>query len=1445
MKDKFKKDKKSLILMGYSLCLILILVIGGVITNNSINTLSNRAYAPANANFSDDALYRCVVDAYNEENDASMSYNTNLTDAQLQSITKLECTNAGVSDVRGLNKLSNLKELDLANNNITYFGGESSTFSSLSGLKKLVLDNNKLDGAGQIYMMKGDLEYLSLKNNSASSLGAWTDPSLVGMSKLKYLNVANNEFSTMNLTQTTNLEELDASNNQLKNIDLSNNNNLIPSKVDISGNDFETDNYVINDGAAHSGVLVSSVTVPSSWTISTSPYYNVWRVSWTLPDNDVASLSNGPSGYRITPKGIGNATATGTAANNAFTTKCNVHSVDVAVDNEKYATDGSKYIWVGSDATKTEEQILSNLSIRNNNSNDVEYHFSNGSDVINDEVKLSLEYNGNVFAEVPVYGGVSTSELYDVDEDYILFKDEPIKVSGDSSTKPVTISKGLTVFTSNGYVHIRNTNAIVKRYVEVDYTSSKYDLPVDEDYIWIGADNITTANVNNTTSKQKCYFIYNNNDAILTLYYKKIDSQSIDPSSDPKIKTWDIIGWSSDKYDYVESNIEGYDFLVNTKEDSSIDSNNIIENIRVTNGTVSRKPASLNYPGVYPDDFVIKANKDNKIIKEFHTVSFYSDKYSSYLNKDYIDVKSDELSVDDFSTSVEGSVYFKIKDNILYVDDDEGEGSTYKQWDIVSYKSDKYDLDGNYIFVGADDSIETITSNITSTNIDIVKNDYNQLEFRHGDEVIKTMDIVHCDSSYYDLSKKYIFTGTMSNEFIKSKIDYDDANSSLDIEGDNLVLKPSNSDQPIKTWKLVRCVTDGYVIGKSYAIQKPTYSASDIEVINGSYGGVNRGYINISYNGETKEVPVINFVSTNNKYDLEKTFTGNHDSYIYVGTGYLDTSNIRLWFQTYTDVTEQLADTFELNVANDEVTATIGGEYVYSWKIVKVSSEYEMQQGFIFVNNEDLDINKMYVTFDIIPFGFKVVDGALYYGNVYAVPYGSTDRWSIINIKSNKYNIGKDTITINDDEFDIDNIDVQVPSSVTYTHSYNNGQYTITVNDGTSSSGYTKTYSVENSKFKDNNLYKCVVDEYNSENSTHVGYDEALSTEQLASLTKLSCDGTGKSDSEKVLNTTGIELLTGIRSLNLEHNHITSIDLSHNTNLSNTLKLGYNHISSLDLSHNPDIQGIEVQSNQLTTLNVSNMSNLKTLDASSNSLASINLPVQDKVKGLQLSANNLESIDVSHYTALESLRITGNKLTSIDVSNNTALQTIDVSNNKLTSLDLSHNTALMTDGVSNREVKISGNQYHKNIDIDLDVPTEINSPVKIPTHLNWPTPTYTLESPSYATIDGNMITAQKVGTFGLTGSVEGKYIFTMTCAADGDYYTEVNPEKYDLGNHYLFVEGSFNISDAIATKGAAEAQYDENDSIAKVVVGDQVINQWDVLSIESDTYTIVDNKIYV
>lgn len=46
---------------------------------------------PANKYFDDDNFYKCVVDAYNKENNTSIPYTQNLSDSQLGSIKNVNC----------------------------------------------------------------------------------------------------------------------------------------------------------------------------------------------------------------------------------------------------------------------------------------------------------------------------------------------------------------------------------------------------------------------------------------------------------------------------------------------------------------------------------------------------------------------------------------------------------------------------------------------------------------------------------------------------------------------------------------------------------------------------------------------------------------------------------------------------------------------------------------------------------------------------------------------------------------------------------------------------------------------------------------------------------------------------------------------------------------------------------------------------------------------------------------------------------------------------------------------------------------------------------------------------------------------------------------------------------------------------------------------------------
>ena len=80
---------------------------------------------PANKYFDDDNFYRCVVDAYNRENNTSIPYTQSLSDSQLGSIKRVECNGFRVSDdtkvksAKGVEKLTALTSLDVGWNQLT------------------------------------------------------------------------------------------------------------------------------------------------------------------------------------------------------------------------------------------------------------------------------------------------------------------------------------------------------------------------------------------------------------------------------------------------------------------------------------------------------------------------------------------------------------------------------------------------------------------------------------------------------------------------------------------------------------------------------------------------------------------------------------------------------------------------------------------------------------------------------------------------------------------------------------------------------------------------------------------------------------------------------------------------------------------------------------------------------------------------------------------------------------------------------------------------------------------------------------------------------------------------------------------------------------------------------------------------------------------------------
>ena len=195
----------------------------------------------------------------------------------------------------------------------------------------------------------------------------------------------------------------------------------------------------------------------------------------------------------------------------------------------------------------------------------------------------------------------------------------------------------------------------------------------------------------------------------------------------------------------------------------------------------------------------------------------------------------------------------------------------------------------------------------------------------------------------------------------------------------------------------------------------------------------------------------------------------------------------------------------------------------------------------------------------------------------------------------------------------------------------------ITASDTFADTTYTST------EFPDSGFFSCVKQAAGITDTSATSITEA----QAKGIALLSCD-----NSYQINNTTGIELLTGLKNVNI----------SKQTNL-----------TALDFSHNPGITNLSVNNNsKLTSVKLGQQSGLSDLNINNNDkLTSVELDGVASLKNLWIHHNALTSLDVSHNTNLESLYASNNHLTGIDLSANSKLTQAYLYGNDFTSLDVS------------------------------------------------------------------------------------------------------------------------------------------------------------------------------
>ena len=145
---------------------------------------------------------------------------------------------------------------------------------------------------------------------------------------------------------------------------------------------------------------------------------------------------------------------------------------------------------------------------------------------------------------------------------------------------------------------------------------------------------------------------------------------------------------------------------------------------------------------------------------------------------------------------------------------------------------------------------------------------------------------------------------------------------------------------------------------------------------------------------------------------------------------------------------------------------------------------------------------------------------------------------------------------------------------------------------------------------------------------------------------------------------TGLAALTGLRRLDLSHNHLQHLDLSNQRQLTD-LRASHNQIKQAIL---PDqLRIIDLANNRLEQLDLTNASDLITLDISNNRLRQVDIH-STAVESVYADNNRLRVWNLKDPSDLEVVSLRDNQIEVFDLTGAIRLKFLDLSNNPLHAL---------------------------------------------------------------------------------------------------------------------------------------------------------------------------------
>ena len=502
---------------------------------------------PANKYFDDDKFYKCVVDAYNKENKASIPYTQSLSDSQLGSIKKVIVSDyAEVKSAKGVEKLTALTVLYVENNKLTTIDVSNNT--ALTGLnvernQLTTLDVSKNTALTYLSVFSNQLTTLDVSNNTALTelrvdYNQLTTLDVGKNTKLTELNVDNNQLTTIDVSNNTALTELGVWGNKLTTIDVSNNTALTYlaaggnrlTTIDVSNNTALT--YLNVGGSQLTTIDVSNNTALTELKVAGS------QLTTLDVSNNTKLIRLDVGSNQLTTLDVSNNTALTDlyAHNNQLTTidvSKNTKLVELGVNDNKLT---NIYTKLNDTFSINKGLILPDgwkIKVSNDNKESLSFDGNNGKGLkVGTYVRTIFIYNSQGKKIYSLYGWDSdyrfTIYVYDVISDMYGIDKDNIYIGNEDSNEVILNNikiddgnvGGYTKSIDNNKLVIKHNNEVIKKYnlVKLEVSSNEYFVG-DKEIRYAGEFDVNKINLNYGSKEVKDNkLIIKNNDKVIREY---------------------------------------------------------------------------------------------------------------------------------------------------------------------------------------------------------------------------------------------------------------------------------------------------------------------------------------------------------------------------------------------------------------------------------------------------------------------------------------------------------------------------------------------------------------------------------------------------------------------------------------------------------------------------------------------------------------------------------------------------------------------------------------------------------------------------------------------------------------------------------------------------------------------------------------------------------------